>query len=54
MTQVNTSRLNAVAELVAKGVIKVHVERVFPVDKVKEAFAARESGKVRGKVVLSF
>jgi alcohol dehydrogenase len=54
MTQVNTARLNAVSALVTSGVIKVNVERVFPADQVKEAFLARESGKVRGKVVLSF
>jgi len=53
-TQVTTARLNAVAALVQNGTIKVHVERVFPVEKVQEAFLARESGKVRGKVVLSF
>jgi len=52
MTQVNTARLDAVAELVSRGVIKVHVDRLFPVEQVKDAFLARESGKVRGKVVL--
>jgi NADPH:quinone reductase-like Zn-dependent oxidoreductase len=54
VTQVTTARLNAVAELVTGGIIKVHVDRVFPAEKVKAAFLARESGKVRGKVVLSF
>ena len=54
ITQVTTARLNAVAELVSNGIIKVHVDRVFPAEKVKDAFLARESGKVRGKVVLSF
>lgn len=53
MTQVTTARLNAVAELVSNGTIKVHVDRVFPLEKAREAFLARESGKVRGKVVLS-
>jgi hypothetical protein len=38
----------------ASGTIKVHVDRIFPMEKVKEAFLARESGRVRGKVVLSF
>ncbi len=54
MTQVTTARLNAIAELVSNGTIKVHVDRVFPVDKAREAFLVREGGKVRGKVVLSF
>jgi len=54
MTQVTTARLKAIAELVNKGIVKVHVDRVFPVEQVKDAFLAREGGKVRGKVVLSF
>jgi hypothetical protein len=29
--------------------IKVHVDRVFPVAKVKEAFLARESGRIFGR-----
>ena len=54
MTQVTTTRLDAVSDLVNRKVIKAHVHRVFPVDQVKEAFLAREGGNVRGKVVLSF
>jgi NADPH:quinone reductase-like Zn-dependent oxidoreductase len=54
MTQVTTARLNAVADLVKNKTIRAHVERVFPVERVKEAFLARESGKVQGKIVLSF
>jgi NADPH:quinone reductase-like Zn-dependent oxidoreductase len=54
VTQVNTARLNAVAVLATSGTIKANVERVFPADEVKEAFRARESGRVQGKVVLSF
>ena len=53
MTQITTARLNRIAELVGSGVIRVKVDRVFPVEQVKEAFLARESGKVMGKVVLS-
>ena len=49
-----TQRLDAVAELVKKGIIRVHVDQIFSVENAKEAFLARESGKVRGKVVLSF
>ena len=53
-TQVTTARLDAVSDLVTRKIIKVHVDRVFPVDQVKEAFKAREGGNVRGKIVLSF
>jgi alcohol dehydrogenase len=51
-TDVNTDRLDRLAGLVADGTIKVHVDRIFPLVKVREAFAAREGGNVRGKVVL--
>ena len=52
MTGVTTARLDALAKLVTDGNVKVHVERVFPLDKVKEAFLARESGHLKGKIVL--
>ena len=51
-TQVNTERLRRLADLVAKGAIEPQVDRVFPLEKAKEAFVAREAGKVRGKIVL--
>jgi NADPH:quinone reductase-like Zn-dependent oxidoreductase len=51
-TEVNTARLDKLSQLVADGTIKVYVDRVFPLEQVKEAFLFRESGKVRGKVVL--
>jgi NADPH:quinone reductase-like Zn-dependent oxidoreductase len=54
MTQVTTIRLERVGALVTSGVITVHVEKAYPVENVKEAFLARESGKVKGKVVLTF
>lgn len=52
-TKVNTADLTAVAELVEKGVITPHVDNAYPLEKVAEAFEARESGKVKGKVVLT-
>jgi alcohol dehydrogenase len=52
MTAVTTARLEKLAELVSSGKVKVHVERTFPLDKVREAFLAREAGRVKGKIVL--
>jgi len=52
MTDVNTARLERLAELVAAGSVKVHVDRTFPLSEVKEAFLAREAGRVKGKIVL--
>lgn len=51
-TQVNTERLNKLAELIDGGVITVHIDRVFELGEVSEAMAYLESGQHRGKVVV--
>ena len=51
-TEVNTARLDRLSELVRGGILKVHVQRVFPLDQVREAFAVCEQGRRQGKVVL--
>jgi len=51
-TQVNTERLSKLAELVAKRVIKVHIDKTFPLEQAGEALAFLQSGHPRGKVVL--
>jgi NADPH:quinone reductase-like Zn-dependent oxidoreductase len=52
-TQPTTQRLTKLASLVDEGVVTPHVGRVFPLDRVAEAFVYRETGKARGKVVVS-
>jgi alcohol dehydrogenase len=52
MTRVTTDRLNALRELVEAGVVTPHVDKVFPLHDVQAAFQARESGAIKGKVVL--
>lgn len=51
-TKVNTERLSHLRQFVESGALKVHVDQIFPLDQVSKAFAARESGQVRGKVVI--
>jgi NADPH:quinone reductase-like Zn-dependent oxidoreductase len=51
-TRVSTEDLTKLAELVDEGVITPHIDATYPLDDVAEAFNARESGKVKGKVVL--
>ncbi|MGB8217506.1 MAG: NADP-dependent oxidoreductase [Candidatus Methanoperedens sp.] len=51
-TQVNSERLSKVAELAEKRVIKVHVDKIFPLDKAGEALEFLQTGHPRGKVVL--
>jgi alcohol dehydrogenase len=51
-TQVNSERLSRLAELVDKSVIKVHVEKTYPLEQVGEALEYQKGGHPRGKVVL--
>lgn len=53
MTHVTTEKLNHLRELVESGVVKPNVGQVFSLNEVQDAFAARESGSVAGKVVLN-
>jgi alcohol dehydrogenase len=51
-TRISSEDLTKLAELVDEGVITPHVDEVYPLEQVSGAFVARESGKVKGKVVL--
>jgi NADPH:quinone reductase-like Zn-dependent oxidoreductase len=46
-------QLRHLTTLVEQGVLRPHVDRVFPFAQTKEAVAYAESGKARGKVVVS-
>lgn len=48
----NRERLTRLAELVESGKVKPQVDKVFPLEKAKEAFTYLETGHPRGKVVL--
>jgi alcohol dehydrogenase len=49
---VNTKHLEAISELVETGAIKVHVDKVFPLEQTGEAMAYLENGGHHGKVVI--
>lgn len=51
-TRVTTERLDKLRELVEAGIVTPHVDKVYPLDEVHQAFEAREGGKVLGKVVI--
>lgn len=51
-THVTTEALNELGELIEAGVVTPQIGRVFPLEQIREAFEARESGAVRGKVVI--
>jgi len=52
LTQVTSERLSKLAELVDKRVIKVYVDRTFPLEQAGEALEYQQKGHPRGKVVL--
>lgn len=52
MTNVTSQLLDQLRELVESGVVKPFVGKEFVLDQVQDAFTARESGTVNGKVVL--
>lgn len=49
---IDTAHLKRLGELVDSGKIKVHVDKIFLLDQVKDAFTHLETGHPRGKVVL--
>lgn len=52
LTHVNSERLSKLAELADKRVIKVHIDRTFPLEQAGEALEYLQKGHPRGKVVL--
>lgn len=52
-TNVTTEALSELAKLVELGVVTPHVDKVYDLDDIAEAFRARESGEIIGKVVIS-
>lgn len=51
-TQVTTERLSKLAELVEQGVIKVRLDKTFPLEQAGAALTYLQTGHPRGKVVL--
>ncbi len=51
-TQITSDRLSKLAELVDKGVIKLHVDKTFQIDQAGEALGYLQTGHPQGKVVV--
>lgn len=51
-TRVTSEHLAKLAALVDQGVLKVRVDKVFPLEQAGEALASLQAGRVKGKVVL--
>ncbi len=53
MTSTDTKHLDRLAALVDKGQIRIHVDKIFAIDRAREAFVHAEQNHPRGKVVLT-
>jgi NADPH:quinone reductase-like Zn-dependent oxidoreductase len=51
-TQATTERLTRLAELVDRGALKVHVDKIFPLEQASAAMQYLENRAPKGKVVL--
>jgi len=51
-TRINRERLSKLSEFIDKGIIKVHVDKTFPLEQAGEALVYLQTGHPRGKVVL--
>ena len=51
-TQINTERLKKLAQLVERGIVKVHIDKIFPLEKAAEALGYLQNGSPKGKVVI--
>ena len=53
-TRMETASLDALTRLVETGVVTPHVDRAYPLDRIREAFEDKErgAGSVRGKIAI--
>ncbi len=51
-TRVSTESLESLSKLVESGAVVPQVDKVYPLEQIVQAFEARESGSVKGKVVV--
>ncbi len=52
-TKVTHEALDALRNLIEGAIVTPQIDRVLPLEQIQEAFRVRESGNVRGKVVLA-
>ena len=52
LTRVTTNMLDTLSKLVEAGAIAPHIGKIFPFEQIKEAFVARESAMIPGKIIV--
>ncbi|QNE78273.1 zinc-binding dehydrogenase [Streptomyces finlayi] len=49
----DTADLTHLAELAEQGIVRVHVDRVFPLELAADAYRLNEEGRTRGKIIVA-
>jgi D-arabinose 1-dehydrogenase-like Zn-dependent alcohol dehydrogenase len=53
MAKVSQSDLKALADLMQSGTVRTVIDRTYPLDEVREAVRYLETGRARGKVIVT-
>ncbi|WP_119789546.1 NADP-dependent oxidoreductase [Flavobacterium anhuiense] len=53
LVQSNGEDMKAIADLLEKGIIRPFVSETFPFDKMKEAHLQQETGRTKGKIIIT-
>jgi NADPH:quinone reductase-like Zn-dependent oxidoreductase len=53
MVRPNAADMEWMKDRIEAGNIRVVIDRVYPLEQIRDAFAYSESGKVKGKVLLT-
>ena len=51
-TKVNAENLTVLTSLIESKKVKPQVDKIYTLDRIKEAFEAKEKGEVLGKIVI--
>jgi len=51
-TKITTERLTMLTNFIESGAVKIHIDKIYTLDKIKEAFSEKETGDVLGKIVI--
>ena len=52
-TKVTTRNLNMLTKFIEDSIVRVHIDKIYSFDRIKEAFEEQESGNVNGKIVIA-
>ena len=53
MAQMSRERMEELAAMIARGELQPVVDRTYPLESISEAIAYSESGRARGKIVIT-